>query len=241
MKTKANAFKGKISKGYDILKKNIFPNYFDLQKIVALELKKNLKSKPHLLDIGLGTGVSTETAFSVNKNAHITAVDNSAEMTKQAKHTLLECITEGKLLVVTNDALKFLKTAKTASFDAIFSVLTIHNFTNSYKKKALKEIYRVMKKEAIFVNADKIAQNNINEHQKPFKEKLELIRTEFSKENRQDLVKEWTDHYLVDNKPNIKINEKELRTLMEDAGFTSIKKIYREGMDAIIIAKKTVD
>lgn len=107
----------KIAKSYNELYKE--------EQIKKLEIiKKNIKIIPPLLDIGCGTGISTN-YFDVLS----IGIDNSKEMIKQSK--------EGNLIYGQAEKLPF----PDKSFNTIISVTSFHNFKNM--EKALLEIKRV--------------------------------------------------------------------------------------------------
>jgi malonyl-CoA O-methyltransferase len=112
----------KIAKGYNELHQEE-----QLKKIDII--KKNIKPKGLLLDIGAGTGISTK-PFS--KDAICIALDPSINMLKQYR---------GLKVCATAEYLPF----KSKSFDVIISVTALHH---ANLKLALKEIDRVAKDNA---------------------------------------------------------------------------------------------
>ncbi|MEK6932455.1 MAG: class I SAM-dependent methyltransferase [Nanoarchaeota archaeon] len=107
----------KIAKSYNELHKE--------EQVKKLEIiKKNIKIVPLLLDIGCGTGISTNYF-----NVVSIGIDNSKEMIKQSK--------EGNLIHGKAEKLPF----PDKSFNTVISVTAFHNFKNM--EKALLEIKRV--------------------------------------------------------------------------------------------------
>jgi len=94
-------------------------------------IKKHLKIISPLLDIGCGTGISTD-FFKVKS----IGVDNCKEMLKQGKSNLIKADAE-KLPFSDN------------SFNTVISVTAFHNFRNM--EKALKEVIRVSKNSNICI------------------------------------------------------------------------------------------
>ena len=115
----------KISKSYNELHKE--------EQIKKLEIiKKNIKIISPLLDIGCGTGISTNYF-----NVASIGIDKSKEMIKQGK--------EGNLIHGEAENLPF----PDKSFNTIISVTSFHNFNNM--EKALLEIKRVSKNNNIAI------------------------------------------------------------------------------------------
>jgi len=112
-----------ISKSYNKLHKE--------EQIKKLNIiKKNLKIIPPLLDVGCGTGISTN-FFKVKS----IGVDNCKEMIKGVKN----------LQYAQAEKLPF----KNNTFNTVISVTAFHNFKNM--EKALKEILRVSKNNNICI------------------------------------------------------------------------------------------
>src|SRR3989344_3658991 len=115
----------KIAKSYNELYKE--------EQIKKLEIiKETIKIIPPLLDVGCGTGISTNYFNVVSMG-----IDNSKEMIKQNR--------EGNLIYANAEKLPFLD----KSFNTIISVTSFHNFKNI--EKALLEIKRVSKNNNIAI------------------------------------------------------------------------------------------
>lgn len=104
----------------------IAPSYNKLHKEEQIKklkiIKKHLKIIPPLLDVGCGTGISTN-FFKIKA----IGIDSSKEMIKRGKN-LIHGYAEN---------LPF----KDKSFNTVISITSFHNFKNM--EKALKEIIRV--------------------------------------------------------------------------------------------------
>ena len=115
----------KIAKSYNELHKE--------EQIKKLNiLKKNVKIIPPLLDVGCGTGISTNYFHVVS-----IGIDNSKEMIAQGK--------EGNLIHGNAEELPF----PNKSFNTVISVTAFHNFNDM--EKALFEIKRVSKNNNIAI------------------------------------------------------------------------------------------
>ncbi|HLC62993.1 MAG TPA: class I SAM-dependent methyltransferase [Candidatus Nanoarchaeia archaeon] len=98
-------------------------------------IKKNIKLIPPLLDIGCGTGISTNYF-----NVEAVGIDNCKEMLEEGKKQY------NNLQYAQAEKLPF----KDKSFSTIISVTAFHNFKNM--DKALKEIKRVSKNNNIAIS-----------------------------------------------------------------------------------------
>src|SRR3989344_5368446 len=113
-----------ISKGYNELYKE--------EQIKKLKIiRENIRIIPPLLDVGCGTGISTN-FFKVKS----VGIDNCREMLKQGTKNLIYAQAE---------KLPF----KDKSFNTVISVTAFHNFNDM--EKALREIMRVSKNSNICI------------------------------------------------------------------------------------------
>ena len=114
------------------------------------------------------------------------------------------------------------------------SAFTIHNFDKLYRKNILIEIFRILKKWSIFINADKYAIDDDFLHKKSLNAKI----LELKNINNESLKNKWISHYLDDNKENIIMKEKESLKIMKNIWFRKLDFVNREWMENILIAKK---
>ncbi|AJF63163.1 MAG: hypothetical protein QT11_C0001G1039 [archaeon GW2011_AR20] len=114
---------------------NIAKSYNELhgeEQIKKLDIiKKNIKIISPLLDVGCGTGISTNYF-----NVESVGVDNSKEMLKYGS---------GNLIYGNAEKLPF----EDKTFNTVISVTSFHNFKNM--EKALLEIKRVSKNNSIAI------------------------------------------------------------------------------------------
>ena len=132
----------KIAKSYNELHKE--------EQIKKLEIiKKKIRIIPPLLDVGCGTGISTNYF-----NVVSIGIDNSKEMIAQSK--------QGNLIHGEAENLPF----PDKSFNTVISVTAFHNFNDM--EKALLEIKRVSKNNNIAITFLKKSKK-INEFRKILK------------------------------------------------------------------------
>lgn len=237
MKT-SHRFSGTIGEEYYLFKKSV-PYYATLQQLVAKAIHIHFKKKNSplfVVELGFGTGPTTRAILDLNKNAGIVAIDNEPVMHRYAKKHLQKHIQKKRLRLAKSDALAYLKRTKTGSVDAVASCFTIHNFGRPYRKKVIREIFRVLKKGGLFVNSDKFALDNSVAHKAALEWQFEQYIKAFVPMNRNDLVVGWMVHDLEDEK--VIPTEKEAILQLKNAGFAKVKKIFRKRIHATIVAVK---
>lgn len=108
----------------------------------------NLEAGSSILDVGCGTGLMTAELVRLNRNCQVVGIDASASMVKVAekKRGSKQC----SFLQAVAEDLPF----EDGSFDAVTSALFFHHIDMTLKKKALSEIYRVLKSSGTLLVAD---------------------------------------------------------------------------------------
>ena len=234
-------FHGKAGEEYNLFKLAC-PHFEKLENILGEIIKEQFQDKNNseikVLEIGCGPGFTTLVILDSDERTKIVAVDNEPVMITQAKKILKEFIDNKRVQLVEDDALEFLKKQNSNSFDVFASGFTLHNLPKNFREKVIKEIYRVLKSGGIFVNADKYAIDKESEHKKSLEWQLRKFKEKYSQINRLDLIKEWTNHYLEDDKPNVIMKESDSINVMDEIGFRDIKLVFRKQMDAVLFAKK---
>lgn len=238
---KNRRFRGKIGEDYELFKLAC-PHFEDLEntlgKVIKDQFQDENNSEIKVIEIGCGPGFTTLIILDSDKRIKIVAVDNEPVMLKQAKEILKEFIDDKRVQLIEDDALEFLKKQKSDSFDAFASGFTLHNFPNDFREEVIKEIYRVLRPERIFVNADKYALDNESEHKQSLHWQLQQFKEKYSQIDRPDLIEEWTNHYLEDNKPEVIMKESDSIKSMNKTGFKDIKLVFRKHGDAVLYARK---
>ncbi|MFI3115968.1 MAG: class I SAM-dependent methyltransferase [Clostridia bacterium] len=115
----------------------------EIAKKVLNYIPDNFDGK--ILDVPVGTAVFTHEKWKKLSNAQITCLDYSTDMLNQAKERFLNC---EHINCVQGDVsnLEFSE----ESFDIVFSMNGFHAFPD--KPKAYEEIFRVLKKDGMFIS-----------------------------------------------------------------------------------------
>ncbi len=230
-------FSGVLGEDYNLFAKSV--SYYDqmqdlVGKIIAEFAHDSDKNKLTFFEAGTGTGLTTIRIVEAGSKIHVIAVDNERKMLDQARKVLSDF--SDRITFIETDLLEAFEKQPDESVDGFVSGYTIHNLPPEYRNQVFPEIKRILKKGGIFINADKYALDNPEAHQKTLKEQI-LAFNIYNKIGRPDVKEEWTKHYLADEK--IKITESEQFAILEQLGFSNIKKPFRERMDAIIVATRT--
>ena len=124
-RVKTQNYYNQISKGYEEL--------YEKEQLKKIELIKNLQLKGKLLDIGAGSGISTEPFL---EKCECYSLDPAKEFLKKSK---------AKKVFASAEKIPFGDNC----FDNIISITASQNFKNL--KKAINEIKRVAKKDAVII------------------------------------------------------------------------------------------
>jgi len=201
-----------ISHEFDATRDRVWPEFSIFLK--TLHLKKS--SKPiRLLDVGCGNGRLAH--FLKNYPIDYTGVDNSREMIriskKKNRHALFR-VADARKLPFPKDA-----------FQSVWMIAVLHHLpTEKLRKQALKEIKRVLKKNATLM----LTVWNLLPQTK--------YRTYIDPKTHDALIpwgkeKKWKRYYHA-------FTMKELTELIQGAGFSLVKKI-RNSRNLAVIAQKS--
>lgn len=221
------------------------PHYHTMNALIVAQLQQaitNHKSNEpiRILEIGAGTG-TTALQFllqqiQINKPIILTLLDNN----RASLHLAKEKISQLKLKIgleikyIVNDVFDFFK-ENTNQFDITYSMFTLHNFHPQPREQLISAISASLTPWWILINADKIADNNPQQHIQHYQQTLEGYEV-FAQHWRKDLQQERTAHNAQDEK--IKRNEEEYKNLLEKNGLASIYESERMLMEKVIVSQK---
>lgn len=234
-------FQGKTGEEYD-LSAIAIPHRQEMQELIGSVIHDEFKDKDlkliKVLEIGFGTGFTTKIIAESDIRVKLFAIDNEVRMLKQAESNLAPFIQNGKLELIQEDALSFLETQDLNSYNVFASSETLHNFEHEYRLRVLKEIFRILMSDGIFINADKYALDDESQHKESLNWQLQEFQNKLSPFERNDLIEEWTKHYLEDDEPERIMKESKTINLMKSVGFKDINIIFRKHMEAVLFARK---
>lgn len=226
-------------KEYNLRAKAV-PHHHRMQQQLAQELSKLLEGVYHrdVIELWCGTWYTTRALLHTDPTIRVFAVDNEPIMLQQAKNTLANELGLKRVVLVEADILKYVHHQETGTLTSIVSAMTIHNFDKAYRSAVLQRIYADLDWDGIFINADKYALDDPQAHQATLDWQIEQFEHVAEEYHIPAFAQEWTEHYLRDNEPDLLMKQQEAIDEMEKIGFKDIQIIFREQMEAILVARK---
>lgn len=217
----------------------VYENYMEFERILSSEIGEvqGHNGIVDILEIGTGSGITTEIILNGKENIKVTSIDNDINAIKIAEKKLVIDNVE----LVYSDALEFIKNSD-AKFDVIASAFTIHNFERGYRNELYKEIYGALKNGGVFINADKYSPDIEEKRNEALRNIIGRYFDVFIEAGEVGLLKSWVLHYILDQSEEIVMKAQESLKQMEQYGFTEVNFIYQEEskMMAVLKAKKAI-
>lgn len=221
------------------LVEKVYGNYVTFQeKLIPEILKYKSENSPiEVLEIGSGTGITTNIILTSRTDVKLTSIDIDKKMIKKSKDYLRH---HSNLKLVNSDALRFARSSGSNHYDLVISAFTIHNQTKEYRKDLYCEIYRILKADGLFLNADKFVSDSFEVQIDSFKYRISSYIEVLLREGKYELLKEWVAHYIEDVKPDKVMKLDEERDAIQNCDFRDPKYLFKSGKEmlAIIEAKK---
>lgn len=228
-------FAGTISQYYDWIPQAL-PGYYDLQHALARLIAERY-IEPVVVDVGLGTGITTKAIIERNPGCVVKGVDSESLMLDQARSNLRAEVTRGAVEIYHGDALVYLRTLLAGSVDVVASAYTIHNCSKIWRVQLKSEIFRTLRPGGMFVNNDKYATSDRQEYVREVTN--QIIRYDILKEQgRDDLRRLWIEHEIEDQDPERIMWTHEALDQLRIAGFSEVSLVERLGQYAIVTAFK---
>ncbi len=157
---------------YDELIQKLIPKYnvmhFVAVNAIDFDPQKNIK----FLDLGIGTGKTSETLLNGFPNARVHGIDLALKMLEQAKINLNEF--GDRITFEESDMIKLNGFEK---YDGCIGILSIHHLTDDQKSDLFKKVFTTLNKGGIFVIGDIIKfDTEKGTHEKEQKWKKFLVR-----------------------------------------------------------------
>ena len=220
----------------------ICPLATEMSRMVGEELRAFCPTRADdaisVLELGGGTGITTLAILSANEKINVLSVDNAPTMQNQAKQSLQAWSDSGRLRFSEDDALTALQHLPGDSVDIVASAYTLHNFEADYRRRVLHEIFRVLKTGGRFVNGDRYALDDKDEHTRLTQREVAGYFKVLTEINRLDVLEHWIIHLFSDESENHIMREAVALEQLAEAGFKPINIKVRIEVNALLTATK---
>lgn len=232
-------FSGLTGKEYDLVIQ-AHPHFPALQGEIGRILCSHLINKTgslRVLEIGCGDGYTTQLVLQCGRNIRLVAIDNEPVMLKAATVNLVEFMAHNELTLIEADALAFLDSQESSSFDAIISAATFHNWYADYRHCVLAQTLRVLCPQGVFINADKYYLDS-RKHNRELQARFRRYFDVFGKINRFDVLQEWVMHELEDANPDRIMSYSETLSFLERIGYKDVELTNTMSLESVLSAYK---
>lgn len=213
---------------YDLVASKVIFRYNELHENLLDSIPFDLDKKIKVLDIWCGTWYSMDLILKKYKNCEIIWVDFSDRMIEIAKNKLKKYSNSINFLNHDISSRDFKIVGK---YDLIISVITIHNISNSEKKKLFKKIYNSLNEGWIFINAD-FFKHEVKELDK----KMHDVFREYLEKNLEwEELQIWLNHIFKEDIP-MKLSKQ--FKILEKKWFKNVSLNWMFNNEAIYIAKR---
>jgi ubiquinone/menaquinone biosynthesis C-methylase UbiE len=218
----AKKYYNELAKKYDSYVP-MLPQYRHLVNEIVEQIEANQNSK--ILDVGVGTGFSAISIFKKHKS-RMFGIDVSEEMLKKCRRNIQDLNVEFILKKENATDLSF----EDNYFDYAVSSFTLHHLEDNKKLVALKEIFRVLKKDGKIILGEVLVdvEGNLNN---PRRLKHILQRWSYASMNALKYVGPFAAAIEIEAMLKVYKKERELCIsvkkwfeLMKKAGFRYLKK-----------------
>ena len=211
---------------YDVCCNKVVPRNEEIQQVLVQIIPYKRAVKLRMLDLGIGTGLTTWHILNKFPNAYIDGIDFSSKMLKQASQRMGKF--NSKVNLIEAD---FTKHEFNAKYDVIFSAITIHNILDVEKGNLFNKIYKHLREGGCFINADfvKFRSPNLTKRSVEFYEKF--LRENLSGKE----LKHWLCHIRKEDSPAM-IDDQ--FTWLKEAGFSRIECPWTYQNLAVVYAVK---
>ena len=213
-----------ISKVYDTQRRMLVPCFDDFYGMPTRLMDFAASAPIRAIDLGSGTGLMAQKVLEKFPNAHMTLLDISAEMLKEARGRF------GNIKNVDFKAGDFTEFSADAEYDVIVSALAIHHLPDAEKAALYKKIFAALKVGGIFVNAEQVLGETEFLRKMYLDDRIKIVHKRMP-ENEAEIA---ARRLKLDKCSTIGDQLKWLR----DAGFAEVGCVYQYLDFAVIFAKK---
>jgi tRNA (cmo5U34)-methyltransferase len=212
---------------YDLDIINSIPFHKELHEKIIWILKQEFNSKTlEILDLGIGTGITSKIVLEKFPNSQLIGIDFSDQMLLGAQNKLKDFNVE----LIKED---YSKIDLPKELDLVISVIGFHHQSKKVEKVLMfKKIFASLKQGGIFMLGDLMTYSN-----QVKASECEQKHFDFLKQNAIDekTLKEWTHHHKELNK--LETVENQIAWLKE-TGFRKVTLEFSEFNTCLIVAQK---
>lgn len=234
-------FHGRLADEYSLLSR-VCPELLDCSREVAAlvaAFPQRTDGRPlEALELGCGTGLSTLRFLQSREDLILHAIDLAEPMLIQAREALAEAHQQGRVSFECGDMVRLLEARPSESADLVLSNYALHNLLEAERKTLIREIARVLRPGGALVNGDRYGMDESDAHLARLQQEIRVYFREFLAMNRPDLLEAWILHVFSDESPDRVMRLQPSLALLLDAGFETPVIHYREGINAVLLARR---
>jgi len=216
-------------RSYDLTAEKALPHYHQAHQLLVSCLPFSRDAKIEVVDLGVGSGVTSAYILKNFPNAHVTGVDLFPEMLDEARPRLKPFADRVRL--VKSDNTKFLDSAETKT-DAIVSAFCIHHQDESGKKALFAGVQNRLKPGGVFLMLDWTIFTSPHLHQIARENTLRHLEANVSDAAYRE---KWAHHWNYINTPS---SADDMVQWLNQAGL-SAETVFRDWELALIHARRT--
>lgn len=172
----------------------IIPGHRKIHQLILKVVRNNFvrQSDYKILDLGVGTGLTSALIQKALPKAHFEVVDFSRPMLRGTQKRL----DAGRTKFIFGDYSKLV--FKQNHYDLVISVIGLHHQTNSGKRKMIQRIFKALKPGGYFLLGDLMTYRN--EKEAALNQARHFHHLVVNTRNNQELT-DWAYHHIFLNKP----------------------------------------
>jgi len=221
------------------------PHFPDLQGVVAQRIAECTIVAPdkplQVLELGCGDGYTTSILLMCGKSMNLVALDNEPTMLADAALNLSGFMSHDRshqsLSLIEADALEYLEQQAENTYHAVVSAMTFHNWYSDYRNCVIRQIFKVLQPQGIFVNADKYYIDS-RRHNRELQSRFDQYFSVFRRLDRPDLLQEWIMHELEDANPDRIMSAPASLSFLSRIGFRNIELSHTMALESVLAACK---